>query len=145
MLKHFLRSLSMNAHNKLTSLVYCLRVRLQVLQFGIIITIHCTQLNFGHQVRLGYCKLQGRAKRQSQSCAPERQALASLANYRQGWDKASLQRTLTNGTARFKNVNNCLNTNIYSYLETSGGQRYNSFLNVVHFFYTRVNQTSVAA
>ncbi len=25
----------------------------------------------------------------------------------------------------FKNVNNCLNTNIYSYLETSGGQSYN--------------------
>jgi hypothetical protein len=27
-----------------------------------------------------------------------------------------------NGTARFKNVNNCLNTNIYPYLETSGGE-----------------------
>jgi hypothetical protein len=26
---------------------------------------------------------------------------------------------LSNGTASFKNVNNCLNTNIYSYLETS--------------------------
>ncbi len=34
----------------------------------------------------------------------------------------------------FKNVNNCLNTNIYSYLETSGGQSYNPYLNVVHFF-----------
>jgi hypothetical protein len=31
-----------------------------------------------------------------------------------------------NGTAHFKkNVNNCLNTNIYSYLETSGGQSSN--------------------
>jgi len=29
-----------------------------------------------------------------------------------------------------KNVNNFLNTNIYSYLETSGGQ---SYLNVIHF------------
>jgi hypothetical protein len=29
---------------------------------------------------------------------------------------------LVNGTARFKNVNKCLNTNI-SYLETSGGQK----------------------
>jgi len=25
------------------------------------------------------------------------------------------------GTAHLKNINNCLNTNIYSYLETSGG------------------------
>jgi hypothetical protein len=33
-----------------------------------------------------------------------------------------------------KNVDNCLNTNIYSYLETSGGQSSNLYLNVVHFF-----------
>ncbi len=38
-----------------------------------------------------------------------------------------------------KNVNNCLNTNIYSYLETSGGQSSNPYLNVVHFFNTRVD------
>ncbi len=38
-----------------------------------------------------------------------------------------------------KNVHNCLNTNIYSYLETSGGQSSNPYLNVVHFFNTRVN------
>jgi hypothetical protein len=44
-----------------------------------------------------------------------------------------------------KNVNNCLNINIYSYLETSGGQGSNPYLNVVHFFNTRVNKTSVAA
>jgi hypothetical protein len=44
-----------------------------------------------------------------------------------------------NGTARLKNVNNCLNTNIYSYLETSGGQRSNLYLNVIHFFNTGVN------
>jgi len=36
----------------------------------------------------------------------------------------------------FKNVNSCLDTNIYSYLETSGGQSYNPYLNVVHFFNT---------
>jgi hypothetical protein len=36
-----------------------------------------------------------------------------------------------------KNINNCLNTNIYSYLETSGGQSSNTYLNVVHFFNTR--------
>jgi hypothetical protein len=27
----------------------------------------------------------------------------------------------------FKNVNNCLNSTIYSYLETSGGQSYNLY------------------
>jgi hypothetical protein len=32
-----------------------------------------------------------------------------------------------------KNVNNCCNTNIYSYLETSGGQNSNPYLYVVHF------------
>jgi hypothetical protein len=44
-----------------------------------------------------------------------------------------------------KNVNNCLNTSIYSYLETSGGQSSYPYLNVVHFFNTRVNKKSVAA
>jgi len=38
-----------------------------------------------------------------------------------------------------QNVNNCLNTNIYSYLETSGGQSSNLYLNVVYFFNTSVN------
>ncbi len=42
--------------------------------------------------------------------------------------------TKFNGTARLKNVNNCLNANTYSYLETSGGQSSNLYLNVVHFF-----------
>jgi hypothetical protein len=32
-----------------------------------------------------------------------------------------------------KNVNNSLNTNIYSYLEISGGQSSNLYLNVVYF------------
>jgi hypothetical protein len=44
-----------------------------------------------------------------------------------------------------KNVNNFLNTNIYSYLKASGGQSSNAYLNVVHFFSTSVNKTSVAA
>jgi len=39
----------------------------------------------------------------------------------------------------FKNVNTCLNTNIYSYLVTSSGQSSNLYLNVVHFFNTSVN------
>jgi len=38
-----------------------------------------------------------------------------------------------------KNVNKCLNTNIYSYLETSGVQSSHPYLNVIHFFNTRVN------
>jgi len=38
-----------------------------------------------------------------------------------------------------KNVSNCLNTNIYSYLETFGGQSYDLYFNVVHFFNTSVN------
>jgi hypothetical protein len=44
-----------------------------------------------------------------------------------------------------KNVNNCFNTNIYSYLETSGGHSSNPYLNVVNFFNKRVNKKSVAA
>jgi len=44
-----------------------------------------------------------------------------------------------------KNVSNHLNTNIYSYLETSGGKSSNLYLNVVHFFNTSVNSTSAAA
>jgi len=38
-----------------------------------------------------------------------------------------------------KNVNNCFNTNIHSYSETSGVQSSNIYLNVVHFFNTSVN------
>jgi len=41
--------------------------------------------------------------------------------------------------ARFKNVNNCSNTNIDSYLETFGGQIYNPYFNVVHFVNTSAN------
>jgi hypothetical protein len=33
----------------------------------------------------------------------------------------------------------CLNANIYSYLETSGGQISNIYLNVLHFFNTGIN------
>jgi len=38
-----------------------------------------------------------------------------------------------------KYVNNYLNTNIYSYLETSGGQSSNLYLKAVHFSNTSVN------
>ncbi len=38
-----------------------------------------------------------------------------------------------------KNVNSCWNTQITFYLETSGGQNNNIYLNVVHLFNTSVN------
>ncbi len=38
-----------------------------------------------------------------------------------------------------KNVNSCLNTYIYSYLETSGSQSFYLHLFVVHFFNASVN------
>jgi len=38
-----------------------------------------------------------------------------------------------------RNVNNYLNTNIYSYLETSGGQSSNIYLKAIDFFNTSVN------
>jgi len=53
--------------------------------------------------------------------------------------KCILQSLCSNGTAHFKNVNNCLNTNICSYLETSGGQSYSLYLTVVLLFNTSVN------
>jgi hypothetical protein len=43
------------------------------------------------------------------------------------------------GEHALKNENNCLNTNNYSYSEISGGQSSNLYLNIVHFFNTRVN------
>ncbi len=49
-------------------------------------------------------------------------------------------RKIVNVTASaLKNINNCLNTKIYSYLETFGGKGYNLYLNGVHFFNTGVN------
>jgi hypothetical protein len=39
----------------------------------------------------------------------------------------------------WKNVNNWLNNNINSYLDTSGGECSDPYLNVVHFFNTIVN------
>jgi hypothetical protein len=47
------------------------------------------------------------------------------------------ERTMEQRT--LKNENNCLNTNIYSYLGTSGGQSSNLLLNVANFFNTSVN------
>ena len=44
-----------------------------------------------------------------------------------------------NGTASFNNVNFCLNTNIHYYLETSGGQSSNLYLNAVGSFNASVN------
>jgi hypothetical protein len=38
-----------------------------------------------------------------------------------------------------KNANNCLNTSIGPYLDRSGGQNSNAYLNVVHFFNARLD------
>ncbi len=38
-----------------------------------------------------------------------------------------------------KNVGNCLNTNSYFYLETSGSKSSNLYLNVAHIFNTSAN------
>jgi len=46
---------------------------------------------------------------------------------------------LFNGTTHFKNVNNYLNINIYSCLDTSHGQSSNTKFNVVHVFYISVS------
>ncbi len=59
--------------------------------------------------------------------------------------KLWMDRWSTTEQHALKAVNNCLNMNIYSYLETSGGQSSNLYFNVVHFFNTSINQTSVAA
>ncbi len=52
----------------------------------------------------------------------------------QGGIQNKLITLLINGTARIKKLNSCQNTNIYSYLETSGGESSNLYLSVVHFF-----------
>jgi hypothetical protein len=44
-----------------------------------------------------------------------------------------------------KKGNNYLNTNIYSFLETFGGQSSILYLNVVHFFNTSIKWTCVTA
>ena len=55
-------------------------------------------------------------------------------------DDLTVQSLCINGTAcALKIINDCLNKNVYSYLETSGGQSYNLYLNVVHFFNTSFN------
>jgi hypothetical protein len=53
--------------------------------------------------------------------------------------KVKISLTFSMEQRALKSVNNCLNTNIYSYLETSGGQSSNLCLNVVHVFNTSVN------
>ncbi len=56
-----------------------------------------------------------------------------------GTTKGDLINQISMEQHALKNVNNNLNTNIYSYLETSGGQSSNTIFNVVHFFNTSVN------
>jgi len=68
-----------------------------------------------------------------------------VGNERTGWQSVAVFTTLHflpnlwMDHHDLKNVNNCLNINIYSYLKTSGGQSSNLCLNVVPFFNTSVN------
>jgi len=50
-----------------------------------------------------------------------------------------------NRSALLKSVNNCLNTNLYSYKEMCNGLSSILFKKVVHFFNNSVNYTSTAA
>ncbi len=47
--------------------------------------------------------------------------------------------TVNRYPCHFKNANNCLDTNIYSYLETYGGQSSDLYRIFVHYFNTSVN------
>ncbi len=58
------------------------------------------------------------------------------------WSNLNLKMTeieAFNGTEHFKNVNNYLNTNIFSYLEKSVVQSYYIYLNVINIFSTSIN------
>jgi len=71
-------------------------------------------------------------------------ARAGVQSYPRAWmpdnqKHSSLSRNIVNGTTCFENANNCLKTNTYSYLETSGGQSSNLYFNFVNFFNTSVN------
>jgi hypothetical protein len=61
---------------------------------------------------------------------------SDLNNY---WRLLTQEKVAAKEERTLKKVNNCLNTNIYSYLETSGGKSFNPYLNVVHVFNTSVN------
>ncbi len=55
-------------------------------------------------------------------------------------DDLTVQSLCINGTAcALKIINDCMNKNIYSYLETSDGLCYNLYLYVAHFFNTSLN------
>jgi hypothetical protein len=64
---------------------------------------------------------------------------------RESFVKRDLESSITMEQHTLKNVNNHLNTNIYFYLETSGGQSSNLYLIEVRLFNSSVNYTSVAA
>jgi len=69
----------------------------------------------------------------------KQKGLAYLAFFVQTVWQYLFDRHHYNGTTHFQNANNYLNTNIYPYLETPGGQSFNLYLNVLDFFNTRVN------
>jgi hypothetical protein len=48
-------------------------------------------------------------------------------------DEKVLAKCITMEQHALRNVNDCLNTNIYSYLVTFSGQSFNLYFNVAHF------------
>ncbi len=59
-----------------------------------------------------------------------------------GWFFESHQLIKVMEQHALNNVNNCLNTNIYSHIETSGGQIFNLYRTVVHFSTQVLSQMS---
>jgi hypothetical protein len=89
-------------------------------------------------VKFGVCRMDHLPISLCRPVVPNRDPTARLGGARPPPNYQMEQRTL-------KNVIYCLNTNICSYLEISGGQSYHLYLNVVDYFNTSLNQTSVAA
>ncbi len=56
-----------------------------------------------------------------------------------GWKQHQIWSNFSMEQHILRNVNNYLNTNIYSYLETLGGKSSNLYLKVVHFLNASVN------
>ncbi len=85
------------------------------------------------------------------SCNPGQKQILEYIQFEYNSSKIHLQSlTLPNfhytmEQCTLRNVNNYLNINIYSFLQTSDGQSSYLYLKVVHFFNSSVNYTSVAA
>jgi len=88
--------------------------------------------NFDHKIMIQFCK-------NIKILGLSKNFVQHSADFLYMESPKNVVRNVMSGKMCFKNVNNYLNTNIYSYLETSGGQSTNLFINVAHFFNTRFN------